>query len=123
MLRVYITDDMIGMGVRIFIVREATDRAQITGPVNERSILRIGHDETGGRLHRWEDVSAEAATVEPTLRLGEDEARALLDGLVRHFQGAEDTRALRRDYDHERKRVDMLVGSLTQIAGTLAEPS
>ena len=48
------------------------------------------------------------------LSVREDHARALLQALVEHFQGAEDTRALRRDYDHEKQRVDRLVDALIE---------
>jgi hypothetical protein len=48
----------------------------------------------------------------PSFSLDEDEARALLQALVRHFDGGEDTRSLRKDYDAERKRVDLLIDKL-----------
>jgi hypothetical protein len=47
------------------------------------------------------------------LRLREDLARALLTALLKHFDGGEDTRNLRRDYDAERKRVDTFIAHLT----------
>jgi len=122
MLRIYIADDFMGSGIKISIVREHTDHSQLAGPRCERTILRISDDPSGRHAHRWEEVSNDGRVVEPTLRLDEETARTLLDVLTRHYQGAEDTRALRRDYDHERKRVDQLVGSLTAIAGTLASP-
>lgn len=49
----------------------------------------------------------------PSFSLREDIARALLESLNRHFQGGEDTRSLRRDYDDERKRVDRLIEKLS----------
>jgi uncharacterized small protein (DUF1192 family) len=36
------------------------------------------------------------------------------------YQGAEDTRALRRDYDNERKRVDELTQVIADVTRTLA---
>jgi hypothetical protein len=39
---------------------------------------------------------------------------------VRHYQGAEDTRALRQDYNAERKRVDELTKVLSDVTKTLA---
>ena len=47
------------------------------------------------------------------LRLREDDARALYDALADHFgHSGNDTRALRKDYDAERARVDKLLGNL-----------
>jgi hypothetical protein len=46
-----------------------------------------------------------APDIEP-LRLHDEDARALLSALLTHYEGGEDTRSLRRDYDAERKRVD-----------------
>ena len=56
----------------------------------------------------WEDIddSVVGLEVEPTFTLQEDVARALVDALVRHFQGAEDTRRLRQDYDAALRRGD-----------------
>jgi hypothetical protein len=72
-----------------------------------------------GGAREWEHVAdAAAGATKPTLVLEDDEARALLDALTRHFHGAEDTRALRRDYDAERQRVDKMINALiTRPAG------
>lgn len=74
-----------------------------------------------GRLH-WREWQDDGTTAEeqPTLRLPGDSGRALLDALVHHYQGAEDTRALRRDYDNERKRVDELTQVIADVTRTLA---
>lgn len=58
--------------------------------------------------------------IKPTVTLPFDSGRALLQALVEHYQGAEDTRALRRDYDAERKRVDHHVEVIADIARSLA---
>jgi hypothetical protein len=59
----------------------------------------------------------EALTVQsPPMVLTDDIARALLQELIRYYHGAEDTRSLRRDYDHERGRVDKLTEALIAIA-------
>ncbi|MCW2496412.1 hypothetical protein [Jatrophihabitans sp.] len=48
------------------------------------------------------------------LRLPEDDARALYEALADHFgHFGHDTRALRKDYDAERARVDKLITHLT----------
>lgn len=48
--------------------------------------------------------------------LTDDIARALMDELVRHYHGASDTLALRRDYDWVRGRYDKAVDVLMQLA-------
>jgi hypothetical protein len=78
-------------------------------------ILRIEGD-----TYRWEELTHDGTNVEPTLVLNDATARSLLDALTRHYQGTEDTRALRRDYDAERKRVDQLLAALTQVAAASA---
>jgi hypothetical protein len=110
-IRAYVTDDFFGMGVKIGIIID-----------QENAPPMVGHFRDG-RLSDWEVIEPGAAVQVPTLTLGDPEARALLDGLTRHFHGAEDTRALRRDYDAERKRVDELTGHLAAIARTLATAS
>jgi hypothetical protein len=69
-------------------------------------VLQILHFDRG-----WEIVP-ENVQPEATLRLRGEEARALLEALVRHYQGTEDTRMLRKDYDAERARVDKFIDSL-----------
>lgn len=50
----------------------------------------------------------------PLVLLTDEEARAVLTALIRHFDGGEDTRSLRRDYDAERARVDKLIDLATR---------
>lgn len=117
MIRVFTQDNFIGQAVDIAIIRDLPGDA-LNAP--RRMILRFEQDETVGPVERWDPVEQPGARIDPTMRIGQDEARALLDALTRHFHGAEDTRALRRDYDHERKRVDQLIGKLGQITSALA---
>jgi len=105
--------DTIGFGVRIAIANHWAE----DGRPNE--IVRIISTEDGQQHLKLEEISV-AEMIEPTLTLPDDMARALLDALTRHYHGAEDTRALRRDYDDERKRVDKLTGALITVAGELA---
>lgn len=66
---------------------------------------------------RWIPVeeNASAPLDIPGLQLDEDEARAVYEALAEYFGGTgHDTRALRRDYDAERARVDKLIGHLTR---------
>lgn len=73
---------------------------------------------------RWVELNPARAAisepVDPTFELPWDTGRALLDALTQHYRGAEDTRALRRDYDAERKRVDDLTAALREFVLTIA---
>lgn len=70
-----------------------------------------------GDFWRWVELDSAQAIVaepvDPTFELPWDSGRALLDALMNHYRGAEDTRALRRDYDAERKRVDALTTTIS----------
>ena len=57
-------------------------------------------------------AGASPANNAPSLRLRDDLARALLDALAVHYGGTGDTRTLRKDYEHERGRVDSLISHL-----------
>lgn len=70
----------------------------------ERSILRFDQEGWG----RWESVEPLVNT-KPTIVLNNDVARALLDALMRHYQGASDMHTVRSDLLHERARVDGLI--------------
>lgn len=55
-----------------------------------------------------------SAAEDEYLRIDEDAARAMYEALADYFGGAgNDTRALRKDYDAERKRVDAFISHLT----------
>ena len=52
----------------------------------------------------------------PDLFLDQDAARALYEALADHFgHGGTDTRALRRDYEAERKRVDKMIDTVLDV--------
>jgi len=78
-----------------------------------RHILQID-----GGMRNWEEVPANPATNDPavTIALEDDEARALLDALLRHYQGASDMHTVRSDLLHERGRVDKLTEAIIRIA-------
>lgn len=115
MIRAYVSEDFVSQRVGIAIVeRHSEQRAPAR-------ILRLVAADNGAHALRWEEL-AEHVETEPTLTLEDDAARALLDALTRHYQGAEDTRSLRADYDHERKRVDKLSDAVATLAQTLAGP-
>lgn len=112
MIRAYIREDLPGMFLSIALIREQDG--------TPRQILRILEGGNPTTL-RWEDLpDPPAPDIAPTLQIGDNEARALLEALTRHYGGADDVRALRRDYDAERKRVDQLTTSLSMVANTLA---
>lgn len=60
-------------------------------------------------------VTPGAAFSEPSLALDDDLGRALLDALAEHYGNTTGGRQQRADYEHERGRVDRLIGHL--IAG------
>jgi hypothetical protein len=115
MIKVYLKETPFTYGLAVFVVDEVR--------AGYRRLLQGGE---GGALSvRWIELQHDDAVfVEdpaPTIVLPEDSGRALLDALVRHYQGAEDTRQLRRDYDNERMRVDNLTNALVDIARASAE--
>lgn len=54
------------------------------------------------------------------LMLTNDVARALLDALLRHYQGASDMHTVRADLLHERGRVDGLIETVSRLVVELA---
>lgn len=97
-------------GVQVAIVNDMPGDG-----VSEPSRRIARFDSTG---LSWEPVEPFAIAA-PTFTLTDDMARALMEELTRYYHGADDSRALRRDYDAERKRVDNLIGHLTFIAANL----
>lgn len=84
--------------------------------------VALGHEFADGRigsLRQWPHapvrvVTPDAADQHPVgddwLRLDPDEARALYEALAEHYgHTANDVRQLRKDYDHERRRVDLFL--------------
>ena len=117
MIRAYVHEDIHGFNVAVSVVMHPE-----AGCIDMKPrVLHFGDAE-----HQWAvtwDEIEDGSVERPTFRLNHEQARAVLDALTVHFQGAEDTRALRRDYDHERKRVDQLTGALSSLALKLAEPA
>jgi hypothetical protein len=111
-IKVYLQERFERQSLSVFVVNEHE---------GWRRILQSGD---GGGM-RWDelphvdsDIGDEPA--QPTFRFPYDIGRPLLEALVRHYNGAEDTRALRRDYDNERKRVDEQAKVIGDIARLLA---
>lgn len=111
MIRAYVTEDFPLDSVKVAIVQQPEGG-------RPEAILRLPDDPT--RFRCWEPIEPDSTDVAPTMTLRRDEAQSLLDSLTRFFHGAEDTRALRKDYEAERGRVDQLVGTLTVVTQTLA---
>jgi hypothetical protein len=84
--------------------------------INERMSWIYGTDETGRVIRKTQHTHAGYAPAEPTLRIGEEEARVLLDALLDHFRGGSDERNARDDLKHERARVDKLMDSVIRLA-------
>ena len=76
-----------------------------------RLILRIN-----GNLTTFEPLPDQPVQADPTIRLNHNEGRALLDALLRYYQGASDMHTARADLLHERGRVDQLLGVMTELA-------
>lgn len=96
-LKAFIDADVMRAGLSIVFVRELHDGAR-----------EISNGSTGWVIYPG---GATVDNVEP-LRLNDEQGRALLAGLLRHYNGADDARMLRKDYDAERKRVDLLIDRL-----------
>lgn len=105
------------MTARVFVASSDPLRRNLNiGFVNETSGgLWVLKPSLGGQIATQSllDPSHEFPE-DSVLSISEEHGRALLQALVEHYQGAEDTRALRRDYDHERQRVDRLVDALIE---------
>lgn len=84
-----------------------------------RQIMRLIPLGTGDEqrlITNWESVIPGSPS-RPTLSLGDQEAMALHVALAAQFQGVDDQRMLRQDYEAERSRVDRLVEVISGIAG------
>lgn len=73
------------------------------------------HIDRDGFTH-FDPVEDTMAVQKPTLTLSNDAARALLDALTRHYQGASDMHTVRADLLHERGRVDKLMTAVIDLA-------
>lgn len=106
MIQVGIMDDLMADGINVAI-RNKHDGAGY--------MLAVGFDDFGQM--KWEYISPEAQVLQrtPTMRLNGEVARALLDALLRHYQGASDMHTVRSDLLHERERRERLEDLLHDI--------
>lgn len=103
MIEISIMDNFIPMATDIYITNKIGTTRQFLQPDGSWVAVEINE------LIRRDDVK-------PTMRLPMDLGRELLNSLMNHYHGADDARALRRDYDEERKRVDRLTAAMIEIA-------
>jgi hypothetical protein len=99
MNRAYVQTDIGRLGVAVFLFEQVGHERYAIGQPTDVVFQEMDRD-------------AAAAVAEPTLRLPEDMARALLDALAAHFGGTSDVRTLRKDYMAERARVDKMIDHL-----------
>jgi hypothetical protein len=77
------------------------------------SFSMLHFQEHGHQIMERIDPRVESA---PSMAMSDEFGRALLDALLRYYQGASDMHTLRADYLHERGRVDKLIATLSDIA-------
>lgn len=109
MIDVRVSDRPEHRGVAIYVMR----------PAGDDTYMVLRPSDLGAWA--WDPVAANVEPGSPTLLLTDDIARPLLDALLRHYAGAEDTRTLRRDYDAERARVDGLIETIKSSLFTPAD--
>lgn len=98
-----VSDQMLIDGIAVSIVMRSEGR-----------VVRVLRND--GDFMTWEDVPEPLAVTRPTFTLQGECARALLDALLRHYQGASDMHTVRSDLLHERQRVDKLTDAVICIA-------
>lgn len=102
-----IEQDFLNARLRLTVGRAAADETF-------QVVTAIKSDQVDGWSTEYQTVQHNE--IPPKLLLDESLARALLDALTKHFHGASDVRQLRKDYDAERARVDVLMSAMMHIA-------
>ena len=97
--RIAITPDAIIDGISIQIAR------RLNGPGSHAELLTFAQSA--------EIVEPGTMNPRPSLAISDDLGRALLDALAAHFGGTTGGQQQRADFEHERARVDRLIGHLT----------
>lgn len=111
MIRAYAQLERFGDVVALSLVRTVDPGDFESAP----RVLRLGLTDDGTQTVTWEAFEPHA-TVEPTLRLGMREALALAEAMAELQHGTAEHRALRKDYDAERARVDKLIDMVGAVA-------
>lgn len=101
--RAYAVEDRVRLGVVLTIGRSVdNERVQMVTKMGPRGDV---------------EIVTRAASAMPDeddrILIPLDMALAILDGLAQLFGGTSDSRTLRRDYEHERARVDTMIAHLT----------
>lgn len=96
-VRAHVKHDIAANGVNLYLMRETSN-----GPLAAMS---------SSACPSWVPV-AEGAEAPTFVSLDDASGRALLDALLEHYQGGGATRQQRADFEHERSRVDRLIGHL-----------
>lgn len=109
MIRAHISEPFAGLSSIEVVIANHLDGKTV-------HIMHLPED--GGA--RWDPYDDTTTPPKPTLVLPVETGRVLLEALTRHYQGAEDTRALRRDYDDERRRVDEQAKVIADVVRNLA---
>ncbi len=107
MLRAYVSDDPSAFGVAISVAVTEGDSSRPA-----QFMRLVGGSDGYAPSVQWEPVQDTTAIAGPTLRLGHETARAVLDALLHHYEGASDMHTARADLMHERGRVDKLTDAL-----------
>ena len=94
-------DNPVSLGVEVAIAETRSDGAA-------QVVVSLASAQ-GLRYERIESMAQP-----PTIFIPHEIARALLDALSSHYGGASDTRTLRRDFEHERGRVDLMIKYLVR---------
>lgn len=111
MIRGYVVPKLFGDAFALSLV----DHAEPNG-LARPMILRLVPDATGDSVRgEWVEFD-EHDTVEPTMHLSAREVFALADAMAEIRSGTSEMRALRADYDAERKRVDRFIDILGAVA-------
>jgi len=98
--RAYVETDWLRRGVRVWL-----------GDEDVGGTTTVDFTNVAKRRNADQTVTPEASP----LALTNEQARALYSALGDHFgHSGTDTRALRKDYDAERARVDLFIASLTR---------
>lgn len=101
--KAHIEDDWQRDGIALALVRDTGNR--------ERTL----YDFSGVMMTDYDPAGPQMPHDDARLRISNEAARALYEALAEHFGHAgHDARALRRDYEAERKRVDTFISHLTE---------
>ena len=102
MYEVHVSDDFMVDGLAIYLSQKVSP--------DKRRLLQFGGDFS----QFWSEVSPDTV-IQPTMRIPGELARALLEALLRHYEGASDMHTARADLLHERGRVDRLTAAMVEI--------